>query len=179
MFVLVESIHTGNSPRSGLQGIRGAIGILQYLIKHGNKAAEKRLTDVEQICEHLNIALDNTIVPGTPAIQQEQPVPVFSSTSNETAPIASISGPEISFGSFTPRDITEGVLDLDWRQALILPQDSINLSNGLQLNDDAFLDNISFGDLNGFNFDFSGDFMLTGADETDWEAFERQIARYQ
>ena len=39
IFILVESLQSVGSSRSGLHGIRSATSILQYLIKHGNKAA--------------------------------------------------------------------------------------------------------------------------------------------
>lgn len=49
IFVLVEVIHVETNLKSGIQGIRRALEVLQYLIEYGNKAAEKRYVDVEQI----------------------------------------------------------------------------------------------------------------------------------
>ena len=67
IFILVESLQSVGSSRSGLHGIRSATSILQYLIKHGNKAAAKRMLDVEHICQHLGIGISVPTIAGSPA----------------------------------------------------------------------------------------------------------------
>ncbi|OAL48473.1 hypothetical protein IQ07DRAFT_543394 [Pyrenochaeta sp. DS3sAY3a] len=180
VFVLVESMHTKDSPRSGFEGIRGATEILQYLIKRGNKAAEKRLLDVEQLCQHLNIHIEAYSRPESPRIEGTQPA-----NTQRVAPENSITeGIHIEETLIDP-GVVEGIDDFmstpDWRQALLPPLDLESLPNGLQFNpmDGNVLAETSFDNFNGFNFDFSNEFILTGADETDWEEFERQIARHR
>ncbi|CAN9380262.1 unnamed protein product [Alternaria alternata] len=64
-------------------------------------------------------------------------------------------------------------------QALFeLPDHTSRFSNSLGFDNESY-DIPSIDDIGDFNLDFGNDFMLTGADEIDWEEFERQIPRNQ
>lgn len=180
VFVLVESLHTGSSTHSGRQGIRGAVEILQYFSSHGNKAADRRLLDVEQICQHLDISLETTTAPASPAAVVEESSIAPDSTVNNDA-THSLPPVDITTEALLPHSVvpTEGGVDSDWREALIFSQDPHGLYDGLELGNFTVSDEAIFGNLSGFHLDFGDDFMLTGADETDWEEFERHITRHQ
>ncbi|CAN9181964.1 unnamed protein product [Alternaria alternata] len=73
----------------------------------------------------------------------------------------------------------EPTLATNWRQALFeLPDHTSRFSNSLGFDNESY-DIPSIDDIGDFNLDFGNDFMLTGADEIDWEEFERQIPRNQ
>jgi proline utilization trans-activator len=177
VFVLVESLQSTGSPRSGLHGIRGATGILQYLIKHGNKAAAKRMSDVEHICQHLGIEIGIPTVVTSPAAAEGPSDSTYNRALHD--PVSSAEDTTASDGPHAVDTYEESALDTDWRQALFeLPDHSSHLPNSLESNNESYgippIDDIS-----GFNLDFGNDFILTGADEIDWEEFERQITRNQ
>ncbi|KAH6886198.1 hypothetical protein B0T10DRAFT_530450 [Thelonectria olida] len=51
IFVLVEAIYPSGT--LGLSGIEGSRNVLQYLVSVGNRAAAKRLGELDQMCVHL------------------------------------------------------------------------------------------------------------------------------
>ncbi|RSM09441.1 hypothetical protein CEP52_004071 [Fusarium oligoseptatum] len=51
VFVLVEAIHPNKN--LGISGIEGSRNVLQYLVTVGNRAAAKRLGELDQMCLHL------------------------------------------------------------------------------------------------------------------------------
>jgi proline utilization trans-activator len=177
VFVLVESLQSTGSPRSGLHGIRGATSILQYLVKYGNKAAEKRMSDVEHICQHLGIEIGIPTVVASPAATEGP------SDSTDYGALydheSSAEDAIVSDGSHTPDTYEEPTIATDWRQALFeLPDHTSHFPNSLESTSGSY-SIPSIDDISDFNLGFGNDFMLTGADEIDWEEFERQITRNQ
>ncbi|CAN9373722.1 unnamed protein product [Alternaria alternata] len=178
IFILVESLQSVGSPRSGLHGIRSATSILQYLTKHGNKAAAKRMLDVEHICQHLGIGISVPTIAGSPAAAAEGP----SDNLDHGAlcdRLPSAEDTTMSNKSHAADTYQEPTLATNWRQALFeLPDHTSRFSNSLGFDNESY-DIPSIDDIGDFNLDFGNDFMLTGADEIDWEEFERQIPRNQ
>jgi hypothetical protein len=148
------------------------VDILQYFGEHGNKAAERRLKDVKHTCDHLGILLDQP--EGLEELHSDHVATVSQrhSVSATTAPSATIDSRQ----SQRDRDLLEGVADnaseFEWRQALTILETPNEAMGGSQSGADTIWDASG-----GFDFDFSSDFNLTGADVTDWELFERQISR--
>jgi proline utilization trans-activator len=175
--MLVESIHSTDSSQSGIQGIKGARDILRYLSSCGNKAAERRLHDVQQLCEHLSISLDSPV----PQVVHTRNGNSPSKTTQELSSDTVMDAPAVDHTtSLNPcqTDSTSPLLeDLDWRQALASFQTSSDMFTNVEMDHAILTDSNTFDQFDGFNFDISGNFMLTGADETDWEQFERQIMR--
>jgi proline utilization trans-activator len=165
VFVLVESTHLAESPQSGYQGIISAAAIMKYLSENGNKAAERKLKVVRHLCEHLGIILQDSLqvsggLLGEPIVQQHTASTATATQSNALETLGS--GPLTSVPDAHP--------DCDWRRALSFFEASNQSSSKSQLDSNSL-----WNTPDGLNFDFNDDFMLTGADETDWEQFERQI----
>ncbi|KAH7138452.1 fungal-specific transcription factor domain-containing protein [Dendryphion nanum] len=181
VFVLVETIYV--EAGSGLQGIKGAIEILQYLSKNGNKAAEKRMLDVKEMCQHLGIISQTFFSPTTTESHPARETEPDNNPLRAQGAAHILSDRNHLTSLHTPACESEDLSGShpEWRQAFAFPQDYNNSFDDLPLGDD-FNQNVStFEDINGvdFSFNLSHDFVLTGADETDWEEFERQIARLQ
>ena len=180
IFILVESLQSVGSPRSGLHGIRSATSILQYLIKHGNKAAAKRMLDVEHICQHLGIGISVPTIAGSPAAAAAAEGPSDNLDHGALCDrLPSAEDTTMSNKSHAADTYQEPTLATNWRQALFeLPDHTTRFSNSLGFDNESY-DIPSIDDIGDFNLDFGNDFMLTGADEIDWEEFERQIPRNQ
>lgn len=171
VFVLVESTHSADSPQSGIQGIAAAMSILRFLAENGNKAAERRLKDVQQVCEHLGIMLGASEPPTGLHTQQAASTNMDHSELN-TAPTAALPNGHMVSSEHSLMDGTVGTTEFDWRQALVsLEGPSDSMSNSLSG------DNALWDGADGFNFDFNSDFMLNEADLTAWEQFERHLVR--
>ncbi|CAN9423932.1 unnamed protein product [Alternaria alternata] len=180
IFILVESLQSVGSPRSGLHGIRSATSILQYLTKHGNKAAAKRMLDVEHICQHLGIGISVPTIAGSPAAAAAAEGPSDNLDHGALRDrLPSAEDTTMSNKSHAADTYQEPTLATNWRQALFeLPDHTSRFSNSLGFDNESY-DIPSIDDIGDFNLDFGNDFMLTGADEIDWEEFERQIPRNQ
>lgn len=181
VFVLVEAINDHGLLGTGLQGIKGAMDILQYLSGNGNKAAEKRIVDVNEICQHLDITLEaHTSSPATPnpsvdrnqeRIEGTAATDILESISQN---VRSDMKAQAALSRVAPTSQS------DWRYSLASSMDDTVFDANQVGPGTTFENDLVYGGNNlEFSFDFDRDFVLTGADETDWEEFERQIARLQ
>lgn len=182
VFVLVEAINTDRLLGSGLQGIKGAMNILDYLSKNGNKAAEKRITDVKEMCQHLDIVHDihipSTATPNASDEANEHQVGGTVSTYTLDCTYQNVRD---DIGSKYMSSKTASTLQSDWRQSFALRGDCNPTLDDIHPGINGGFETSLLHDNNDleFSFNFDQDFVLTGADETDWEEFERQIARLQ
>lgn len=179
VFLLVESIYSTESSQSGKQGVKGATSILSYLSGCGNRAAQRRLNDVQQLCEHLHI-MDESLIPPAGHSTQTITVPTTNreSHNSNTIDVATV-GSSANVQAEQSHYTSPLLEDIDWRQALSSLEAQGDTSDIPAMNDGFISDMNAFDHLDGFNFDLNGDFMLTGADETDWAQFEHQISRQQ
>ncbi|KAH9879371.1 hypothetical protein J1614_002810 [Plenodomus biglobosus] len=173
VFVLVESTHSADSPQSGIQGIAAAMSILRFLGENGNKAAERRLKDVQHVCEHLGIMLgESGSLPGFRMEEAAAPTNLDHS-GLATAPTSVLTNGQLGPSDHDLLDGAAGTATgFDWRQALVSLDVPDQQFNSAHAGDNAIWDGVE-----GFNFDFNSDFMLNEADVTAWEQFERQIVR--
>lgn len=164
MFVLAESIHTEDGTGPGLAGIIGAFEIFDYLISHGNKAAMKRKIDIEQMCEHLGIALGSQM-DGTDALASHS----YRSEVEESLRTQDL---DPSAGQAPPLDVLSSQ---DWAT---LPD--LTVPEHFYLADSTMGSAVfEGGALDAYSYYYNDDLSLTGAVSADWEEFERQISRYQ
>jgi proline utilization trans-activator len=178
IFLLVESIYATQSPQSGRQGIKGARSILGYLGGCGNEAAQRRLDDIQQLSEHLHIECES-LVPPVRHPTHATTIPSTNRQASSDTTVASADGFSAEVQPEQPQYTSPLLYDIDWRQALSSLEDHGDTFDSFPVNDNSLTDMTAFDHLDGFSFGLNGDFMLTGADETDWEQFERQISRQQ
>lgn len=76
-----------------------------------------------------------------------------------------------------PHELSHPLEDIDWRQALASLEDTSTIFGGFNPDGEQLSDSAALDQFDDFNFDLNGDFLLTGADEIDWEEFSRQITR--
>ncbi|KAJ4983091.1 hypothetical protein SVAN01_11430 [Stagonosporopsis vannaccii] len=172
VFLLVESTHSAGSTQSGTQGIAAAVDILSFLSENGNKAAERRLRDVQHLCDHLGIILDEPKPTTGLRVTEVAPTHLHHSALATVLNTTSTNDQLVSSDYNTLDETAESFIDFNWRQALVSlegPNESVNgLSSG---------NNTIWDGPDGFNFEFTSDFMLTEADVDAWEQFERQTTR--
>lgn len=114
VFVLVEAIGAGDRRDSNLARITAALGLLEYLSAHGNKAAGKRQADIEQMCRHLKVSL----------CQSSDELARTSADGQRTIPATegSINAEEVSttlepFTFYTDTDFNlTGAVETDWEE---------------------------------------------------------------
>lgn len=177
--MLVASVKTSTAPYSGNQNIKGAVETLDYLRKHGNKVAEKRLNDLEQICQHLGIPISvesPSSLPNALVKQKHLTVEKLKSTSSEAASASRTLNQAVSTDLSMP-DASR--LHPQWQQTPLSSQIPGDDVDSLQLSENMIFSSSDFDNFNDFNFDFGEEFFLTGADDTDWGELERQIANHQ
>ncbi|EEU45583.1 uncharacterized protein NECHADRAFT_80631 [Fusarium vanettenii 77-13-4] len=149
VFVLVEAIQPGRN--LGISGIEGSRSVLQYLVTVGNRAAAKRLGELDQMCLHLRPPSQDQQASG-----QDLPY----ETANAAAGLAAHTS-----GSNPDRSgLQEGDQPMD-------------LSNSPMLNamfpGNGDLANISLQGEDGLYWVYhEPGFVYTGAELADWEALE-------
>ena len=135
------------------------------------------MLDVEHICQHLGIGISVPTIAGSPAAAEGSSDNLDHGALCDRLPSAEDT--TISNKSHAADTYQEPTLATNWRQALFeLPDHTTRFSNSLGFDNESY-DIPSIDDIGDFNLDFGNDFMLTGADEIDWEEFERQIPRNQ
>ncbi|KAJ9661442.1 hypothetical protein H2201_006473 [Coniosporium apollinis] len=172
VFVLVESIYS--SKGSDLFGIHGTLGIFHYLTQHGNRAASKRLADIEQMCDHLSIPLELSTAAGRSAPTEPHLNAVaepHNGQREDTAarwPNGQEQAPDME--RLVP---LEEPMSLDWYQPLepVFPQQIPYPVEDTAIGDNFFGE----GTHDVYSLYYNNDLALTGAVESDWEELERHI----
>ncbi|KAF4982675.1 hypothetical protein FDECE_17463 [Fusarium decemcellulare] len=156
VFVLVEAIQPGRN--LGMSDIEGSRNILQYLVTVGNRAAAKRLGELDQMCVHLR-----PLSQDQPASDQD--VPRQASTQSFSLDINNM-GTLVAPATATSTE----------RQGQSGDQ-AMDMSDSPVLNSmfpgSADLANISLEGENGLYWVYhEPGFVYTGAELADWEALE-------
>lgn len=187
VFVLVDSIYSHTGRSSSVENIRKASEILNYLSSQGNKAAEKRGADINQMCNHLGVSFHENLQNTNGLLQDNN-----ESQGPETELDGTESGSQQNCEQRPLTDnrrredvhITECTLpqqelspsQFDWAQAAATFFDQ-NLSDP-QDTQKSMAAALSFGE--GGNEICSSlyldDFSLTGVVETDWAELGKQLA---
>ncbi|KAJ3544568.1 hypothetical protein NM208_g2983 [Fusarium decemcellulare] len=156
VFVLVEAIQPGIN--LGMSGIEGSRNILQYLVAVGNRAAAKRLGELDQMCVHLR-----PLSQDQPASDQDVPrqasTQSFSLDINNTGTLVAP-----ATATSTERQGQSGGQAMDMSDSPMLNSmfpGSVDLAN------------ISLEGENGLYWVYhEPGFVYTGAELADWEALE-------
>ncbi|KAH8672931.1 hypothetical protein BGZ61DRAFT_427508 [Ilyonectria robusta] len=166
IFVLVEAIHPDTN--LGLGGIEGSRHVLQYLVTVGNRAAAKRLAELDQMCIHLRPSQDQ------PHIGQDLP---YATT---TQPFSF--DPDGNTGAFVPGAIPSS--NNQSRQLGDIPAPPVGETEGASLGmAEGAMENMLHGNADLASISLEGDnalywvyhtpgFVYTGAELADWEALE-------
>ncbi|KAM5359267.1 hypothetical protein ACJZ2D_014615 [Fusarium nematophilum] len=166
VFVLVEAIHPGRN--LGLSGIEGSRNVLQYLVTVGNRAAAKRLGELDQMCIHLRPLAQEEAPSGQGLLPYEASTQPFSfDAGNATNTAASGNAQNTDHQADQSGD----------RSGLQREQQPMDLSNSPMMSSllpgGADLANISLEGENGLYWVYhEPGFVYTGAELADWEALE-------
>lgn len=162
VFVLVEAINPGKN--LGFRGIDGSRSILRYLVGLGNRAAANRLAELDQMCVHLAL----------PVQQGAGQTPQQSLTGKLAKPFSFESG----YGVIEQTTTSLNAVD----RLHSRPGDA---SGGVACGEDdqqsfafsgADLASIPLEGENSLYWVYhTPGFSLTGVEQTDWEALENQI----
>ena len=170
VFVLVETIHPDASRGCGNRGIGDASNVLKYLTSRGNRAAAKRLADIEQICDQLGISISDGSGQQDDIESMIAPWPDVSLATLVNEDSAERNGAVDEEPRIAPQH-TAPSPEFDWAEASAAFFDNQPFSGQP---DQAVAPMWgSFGEgFSGFYFD---EFALTGVVETDWEELSRQF----
>ncbi|KAH6989083.1 hypothetical protein BKA56DRAFT_641098 [Ilyonectria sp. MPI-CAGE-AT-0026] len=170
VFVLVEAFYPTPTRSVGVSGIPKASRIMQYLAAQGNRAAEKRRADLEQICNFLGITYPQDQDEGVPVGEESVcttavPEPEEGALSTHALSIDAAGQPE---ASATQDDSPQ----FDWAEAAATFFDQ---QPNMTIDQDM-INNLSFAEGGHIPSSFYlDDFTLTGVIETDWEEFSKQL----
>ncbi|KAL0936057.1 fungal specific transcription factor domain-containing protein [Colletotrichum truncatum] len=166
IFVLVEAINPGKS--LGFKGIEGSRAILRYLVSLGNRAAANRLAELDQMCMHLALPVQQA----TGQTPQQPLTDLLTQT-------FSFSNGYGNVDHVTPGAV-DGGLSVEGPSTRSAEDDGGTMGCG---NDDqtfglsgADLASIPLEGENGLYWVYhTPGFSFTGVEQTDWEALENQI----
>ncbi|OAL43404.1 hypothetical protein IQ07DRAFT_524339 [Pyrenochaeta sp. DS3sAY3a] len=171
VFVLVDAI--APSKRLGADGINGCKSILRYLAGLGNRAAAKRLTELNRMCRNLAFTVPHNGLDGNTS---------GSTCTSATSPIMSNLVRPFSFD----RGFHNGESDGDPENSTIIEGSTFEITHGqpqsgFDLSNYDYL-SLNAADLAGVPLDlmddlygvYHTDMPLTGIEQTDWEALANQ-----
>ncbi|KAF9891058.1 hypothetical protein FE257_004993 [Aspergillus nanangensis] len=167
VFVLCESIYPHPHGDSCLQSIEETLGLLQYLVSRGNRAASNRKLDIIQMCEHLGITIDQG--PLSQHGEMRDPCDVHPDVPSNFDQVPERHDPASTRDPSEP----DGTMADGIALAASLPADPLPWDR------DTSLSEIFTGYDNSelYSLYCDGNLPLTGTVETDWDIFERQTLR--
>lgn len=118
VFVLVEAMGPGDRRDLNLARITTALGLLEYLSGHGNKAAGKRQADIEQMCRHLRVSLSqssNGLATSSADGQRTIPAAEGSINAEEVSTTPNETLEPLTFYTDTDFNLT-GAVETDWEE---------------------------------------------------------------
>lgn len=162
IFVLVEAINPGKS--LGYEGIEGSRAILVYQMQLGNRAAAKRLEELDQMCASLPL----------PVKQYPPATAPFAQTSQLQATFVQPFSFETGYGAAEHEGSTIAERDTDM-QHFEESGDPFDIDNSTFQGAD--LSSISLdGDSSLYFVYHNSDIAFTGVEQADWEALEGQLS---
>lgn len=168
VFVLAESVPSDIGSRQGAHDLKTAMEIFDYLGERGNKASLQRKMEIEQMCNHIGVSVqeNNNVT---------SPLRIRSSSRQQ---VAIPPQPGINQTSHaTIRDVEQ---NLDDSSGYLDPSLQISERPPRWENDINLDDTFSGSDPRDvYTIYQSNDLMLSGSVELDWEELERQLLIHQ
>ncbi|OHW93436.1 fungal specific transcription factor domain-containing protein [Colletotrichum incanum] len=167
VFVLVEAINPGKS--LGFKGIDGSRAILRYLVTLGNRAAGNRLAELDQMCTHLALPVNQS--------HGQTPQESFMDLLTQTFSFSSGYG-NVNIGS------ERAATGVD--NAVTGAEGANNRDGDAEACNDVGQHDFGFSGADLASIPLEGEnslywvyhtpgFLFTGVEQTDWEALENQI----
>jgi proline utilization trans-activator len=168
IFVLAESVPSDIGSRRGAHDLKTAMDIFDYLGERGNKASLQRKMEIEQMCNHIGVSVqERNVLPG--------PVQTRSSSTQQVA-----TPPQTGMNRTPHATIRDLEQTLDDTSGYPLPSLQISEQPPRWENDINLDDTFSGSDPRDvYTIYQSNDLMLSGSVELDWEERERQLLVHQ
>ncbi|KAL6884748.1 hypothetical protein GGI43DRAFT_419296 [Trichoderma evansii] len=157
-FIFVLAVAVNSARGQAYDGIDSARSLLKYLANLGNRAAAKRLVEIDQMCAHLALPME------TPNMEEIQPVVLMQPFSFERATQATRRQSDVAGG--TQAQDTSGEMPI--LESGTVGQDALTTS----VSDLA--DIVLEGEEDLYWMYHNPSLSLTGVDLLDWETFENQ-----
>lgn len=157
-FIFVLAVAVKSAKDQAYDGIHSARSLLQYLANLGNRAAAKRLAEIDQMCAHLDLPTE------TPTMEDIQPLALMQPFSFEKATESTRRSSEVARGT-QAHDASEEIPILE---SGMVDQDTLTAGAS------DLADIVLEGEEDLYWMYHNPSLSLTGVDLLDWERFESQ-----